>query len=439
MKKRIVTLVLLASMCVGMLAGCGKKAGSAKTEFSNGGKVLNIYAWNEEFKGFFDKYYASKIPAGVTVNWVINASDNGLYQQKLDEALSNQKKAKADDKVDIFLAEADYIIKYADSDATLDVTKIGVTNFSNMYDYTVKAASDAAGVVKGVSFQCCPSALIYRRSIAKDVLGTDDPAKVQEALNNWTKFENVAATAKQKGYYMTASFAETYRVFSNNCTTAWVNSKNELVFDKQINDWIAQTDKFIANGYTLTAGIWDGEKTDQMFKTGKTMCFCGPAWYFNFCMTNAQDPENGCPGDWAIVQGPQAHFWGGTWMLAAAGTDNADLVADIMNAFTNDTDTVTKLVANEGQYPNNKAVAQKFANDASYSNAFLGGQNDIAIFAGMTDSIKWENHTQYDQLLNEGLQNKLQEFYKGSVDKTKAMENFYDYVTDTYPTIVIKK
>ncbi len=33
------------------------------------GKVLNIYAWNEEFKGFFEKYYT--VPEGVTVNWII--------------------------------------------------------------------------------------------------------------------------------------------------------------------------------------------------------------------------------------------------------------------------------------------------------------------------------------------------------------------------------
>ncbi|MEE3454789.1 MAG: extracellular solute-binding protein, partial [Succiniclasticum sp.] len=284
------------------------------------GKVLKFYAWNEEFKGFFEKYYT--LPEGVTVEWVINPSDGGVYQQKLDDALMNGE------QVDMFLAEADYIQKYADSEFTQDITAMGVTDFSNAYEYTVKAASDANGVVKGVSFQCCPSALIYRRSIAKDVLGTDDPAEVQAALDSWEKFEAVAADAKAKGYYMTASFAETYRPFSNNCTSPWVDEENNLQYDAQIEAWIAQTEKFIENGYTLTAGIWDEEKNVQMFADGKTMCFFGPAWYFNFCMGNAQDPEKGCPGDWAICEGPAAHFWGGTWLMAPAGTENADIVAD---------------------------------------------------------------------------------------------------------------
>ena len=323
--KKIIALVL-ALVMVFALCACG--GSSAKS-----GKVLNIYAWNEEFKGFFEKYY--KVPDGVTVNWVITPSDNGAYQQKLDEALMNQSKAKADEKVDMFLAEADYILKYVNSDATQDITKIGVTDFSNTYAYTVQAASDPNGVVKGVSFQCCPSALIYRRSIAQDVLGVSEPDEVQAKLDSWDKFEAVAADAKAKGYYMTASFAETFRVFSNNCSSPWVDSGNNLQFDPQINAWIEQTDKFISNGYTLTAGIWDQEKNDQMFKSGKTMCFFGPAWYFNFCMGNAQDPDNGCSGDWAICEGPAAHFWGGTWLLAPTGTDNAELVADIMNTFIN--------------------------------------------------------------------------------------------------------
>ena len=405
-------------------------------------KVFNIYAWNEEFKGFFEKYYT--VPEGVTVNWIITPSDNGAYQQKLDEALRNQDGAAADDKIDMFLAEADYILKYVDADATQDIQALGVTDFSNAYGYTVQAASDADGVVKGVSFQCCPSALIYRRSIAKDVLGTDDPAEVQALLDSWDKFNAVAADAKAKGYYMTASFAETYRPFSNNCTMPWVDEEGTLQFDPQIEAWIAQTEDFINNGYTLTAGIWDDEKNVQMFADGKTMCFFGPAWYFNFCMGNAMDPDKGCSGDWAICEGPAAHFWGGTWLLAPAGTDNPTMLADIMNTFINDEEVCTALVANEAalvaneaQFSNNQAVNAKFAEDPDYGSEFLGGQNDVAVFAGMADNIVWENHTIYDQLLNEGLQNNLREYFQGTVDKETALNNFYNYVEETYPAIVI--
>ncbi len=406
---------------------------AAAAEESSEGKVFNIYAWNEEFKGFFEKYY--QVPDGVTVNWIITPSDNGAYQQKLDEALLNQANAADDDKVDMFLAEADYILKYAGSEATQDITALGVSDFSNTYKYTVQAASDNNGVVKGVSFQCCPSALIYRRSIAEDVLGVSEPDEVQAKLDSWDKFNAVAKDAKDKGYYMTASFAETYRVFSNNCTMPWVDADNNLQFDPQIEAWIAQTEDFINNDYTLTAGIWDDEKNAQMFADGKTMCFFGPAWYFNFCMGNAQDPDKGCSGDWAICEGPAAHFWGGTWLMAPAGTDNPTMLADVMNTFINDEEVCSALVANEAQFSNNQKVNAKFAEDESYGNEFLGGQNDVAVFSAMTDNIVWQYHTIYDQLLNEGLQNQLQQYFKGSVDKDTALKNFYNYINETYPAI----
>ena len=425
--------ILLAALMLMSVVGCAKKAEEAAPEKAQG-KVFNIYAWNEEFKGFFEKYY--KVPEGVTVNWIINPSDNGVYQQKLDEALKNQANAKDDDKIDLFLAEADYIGKYVNSGYTMDVTSFGFKNASTQYEYTIKAASDDKGVCKGVSFQCCPAAVIYRKSIAKDVLGTDDPAEVQKAIDTWEKFDAVAAKAKEKGYYMTASFAETFRAFSNNCTMPWVDANNNLQFDPQITAWMDQTENYIKNGYTLTAGVWDTEKTNQMFKDGKTMCFFGPAWYYNFCMNNAMDPEKGCVGDWCIVKGPQAYFWGGTWLLAATGSDNTEMLKDIFETFTVNEDVCTKLVQNENQFPNNTKIVDKFAKDSSYGNtAILDGQNDIAVFAELAKDIKWENHTNYDQLLNEGLQNKLQEFYNGSVDKETAMKNFYNYVKEVYANI----
>ena len=449
MKKALA--LLLALVMVLSLAACGSgdttpatkdetpdvenpQTGEETPEAAEEGKVFNIYAWNEEFKGFFEKYY--EVPEGVTVNWIINPSNDGVYQDKLDEALLNQENASADEKVDLFLAEADYILKYTNSEYTQDITALGVTDFSNAYEYTVQAASDASGVVKGVSFQCCPAALIYRRSIAEDVLGTSDPAEVQELLSDWDKFNAVAATAKEKGYYMTASESATYRVFSNNTTSPWVDDAGNLQIDSAIQTWMDQAKTFTENGYTQTCDIWSDECTAQMFGDGKTMCYFGPAWYFNFSMGNAQDAEKGCYGDWAICQGPQAHFWGGTWLLAATGSDNPTMIADIMNTFINDEEVCSALVENEAQFSNNQAVNAKYAEDPSFGNEFLGGQNDVAVFVELAKNIKFENQTIYDQLLNEGLQGFWREYCDGTVTEEEALSNFYKYINEKYPEIV---
>ena len=130
----------------------GTDAPVTEPTFGEQGKVFNIYAWNEEFKGFFEKYFAGTkpinsdavenegaepiyfdkapgIPDGITVNWILNPSDGGVYQDKLDEALLNQANTAADDKIDMFLAEADYILKYVDADATMDISKLGLKHW----------------------------------------------------------------------------------------------------------------------------------------------------------------------------------------------------------------------------------------------------------------------------------------------------------------------
>ena len=427
--KKALSLILALTMVLALCA-CGQSAATKTT--ASEGKVFNIYAWNEEFKGFFEKYYT--VPEGVTVNWIITPSDGGAYQEKLDQALQAQATASNDDKIDLFLAEADYIQKYTDSDFTQDVKPLGVTDFSNAYAYTVQTASDANGTVKGVSFQCCPAALIYRRSIAKDVLGTDDPAEVQAALSDWSKFNDVAAQAKDKGYYMTASESATYRVFSNNVASPWVDENNNLQIDDAIKTWMTQAKEFSDKGYTQTCDIWSDECTAQMFKDGKTMCYFGPAWYYNFSMGNAQDAEKGCFGDWAICEGPQAHFWGGTWLLAPVGTDNSAMVADIMNTFINNEDVCTKLVKNEMQFSNNQKVNEACAADGG--NDFLGGQNDTEIFCELAKNIVFENHTIYDQVINEDLQKTWREYCDGDVTEDAAMANFYALVSEAYPSIM---
>lgn len=455
MKKGLLSVAALLATVVGTaaLTSCGpKKPDSWKVD--NTGKVINIRAWNDEFKRFFEKYVSdekvdSKTPAGepnpsapktyhldgLPVNWSIVPSENAQYQDSLDQQLLLQADAAPEDKIDMILAEADYILKYAGSDTTQDVKALGVTDMSNTYNYTVQAASDANGNVKGVSFQCCPSALIYNRVVARDVLGTDDPVEVQKHVSSWAKFDETAAKMKAKNYFMTASVDDSYRVFSNNATTPWVNEKGEVAIPQSSKDWMEQAKKYAKNGYTEICGVWDAAKNANIAAdANKAFCCFGPAWYYNFCMGNSK------AGDWAICEGPQAHFWGGTWLLAAAGSDNTDAVAKIMNAFINDQQVCENLIKNEGQFTNNQKANAKVA--AEYDrdgkgNTFLGGQNDTKLYLELAKNIKFLNPTNYDQICNESLQQYYREFLNGDVTEEKAIENFYKSLKTKYEELIV--
>lgn len=471
MKKRILAAVLASASILGAVAGCSSNAtssagssttDSSKTENSSNagnsdkftlkegeGKTLNIAVWNEEFKNYFDKYIKAKMPEGVTVNFKITENKDNAYQNKLDEDLPKNEAASADDKIDMFLFEADYALKYVNSEYTLDVKSLGLTDedLSGMYQYTkdVATTQDGSKVLKGVSWQATPGLYAYRRSIAKDVLGTDDPAKVQEALADWTKFDEVAAKAADKGYKMLSGYDDAYRTFSNNVSAPWVNDNKEIIVDDNIMKWVDQTKTYTDKGYNNKTSLWSDAWAADQGPDGKVFGFFYSTWGINFTLAGNSlavkekdggklEVGNGGYGDWAVCYGPQAYFWGGTWMAAAKGTDNAALVGDVLKAFCCDKDFGVQFTKDTQDYYNNEAAMKELAS-SDFKSAFLGGQNHIALFVETAPKIDMSKISVYDQGLNETFQAKCKEYFDGTVDKDTALKNFYEAAIVKYPEL----
>src|SRR5699024_9771496 len=122
------------------------------------GKVLNIWGWNDEFKGLFERYFVDEglLPDDVEVKFTLVPNDDNAYQNALDEALLGQANAPDDEKIDLFLVEADYALKYVDSDYTIDILNdVGLKqeDIQGQYKYTQEIVTDGDGVIKGSSWQ----------------------------------------------------------------------------------------------------------------------------------------------------------------------------------------------------------------------------------------------------------------------------------------------
>lgn len=462
MKKKLISSLLAVSMVVTMLAGCGgnKAADTAgdttatnsdATQADNGeaasteeGKVVNIYCWNDEFKSRYETYAADIAEQhGVSVNFVIVANENNAYQNNLDAALLAQETAAADDKVDVFLIEADYASKYTKSEFALDVVgDIGLTadDLADQYQYT-KDIVTVDGVQKGTTWQATPGLFAYRRSIAKEVLGTDDPVEVQSYLSDWTKFDEVATKMKDAGYFMLSGYDDSFRTFSNNVSAPWVNG-NQIVIDENITKWIEQTKNYTDNGYNNKTTLWAPEWSADQGPDGKVFGFFYSTWGINFTLLGnsladaegAQEVGNGIYGDYAVCEGPQPYYWGGTWICAAKGTDNIPFIKDMMYRLTCDAETMKKITMDTQDYTNNVTAMKEIA-ESDYASDFLGGQNHIALFAEAAGKIDMSNISDYDQGLNESIQQAMHEYFEGKVDYETALENFYTSAIEKYPEL----
>lgn len=442
-KKALAMLLALTMVCA-MFTACGKsKSASSSAVATTGGKVFRIYCWNTEFQDRFNEFYASKIPSDVKVEWVINPNEGGVYQTKLDEALLKQKDAAADDKIDLFLIEADYALKYVGTDYTLDVNNdIGLTDadLKEQYQYT-KDIVTYDGKLKGVSWQSCPMGYMYRRSVAKQVLGTDDPTEVQEMLSDWTKFDTMATKMKEAGYWMLSGYDDDFRVFANAKSNPWVKD-GKIQIDDQIKAWIDQTKKYTDAGYNNKASLWSAESNAEMGKDGKVFGYFGPAWFMDFTLmphamadeNGAKEVGNGSFGDWAMVKGPQGSFWGGTWICGANGTDNVDIVKDLMKTMTCDKDTLLKITDKFGDFTNSVAAMTELG-DSDYGYAFLGGQNHIKVLLASAQDIKISAASAYDQTMTEKIQSAMKDYYDGNATLDQAWDTFYSTVIGMHPEL----
>ncbi|MBQ2803330.1 MAG: carbohydrate ABC transporter substrate-binding protein [Lachnospiraceae bacterium] len=447
MKKKVLGALLVTSMLASMLAGCGDTAasGSSKGGVSNGGKVLNIYCWNEEFKTRVTDHYKNYTEVDattgkigdVTVKWNITPSDDNAYQNNLDATLLKQDGAAADDKIDMFLIEADYALKYVDTDYSVAVKDLGITEaeIANQYKYTQDIVTDSNGVLKGLSWQGCPGVLFYNREVAKEVLGTDDPAEVQEYVKDWNTFVATAETMAAAGYNMTSSVMDTYRVYSNNVTSKWVDSNNKINIDANLMKWVEDSKKMVDAGQTGTHELWGDDWSKGFYPEGKVFCYFGPAWLVNFSMAADVEGSVGYNGDWGAAVGPQGFFWGGTWICAANGTDNADEIKDIMKELTTNEEVMTGIVKADDDFVNNKPAMEAMAADTSYSSTILGGQNPLAMYCEGAGSIDLSNLSKYDQTCNEEFQNAMKNYFDGNATLDEAKDLFYKAVVEKHPEL----
>lgn len=200
---------------------------------------------------------------------------------------------------------------------------------------------------------------------------------------------------------------------------------------------------YTEKGYNNKTTLWAPEWSADQGPAGKVFGFFYSTWGIDFTLlgnslADANGPKevgNGIFGDYAVCEGPQAYYWGGTWICAAAGTDNVPFIRDLMLRLTCDAATMKQITLDTADYTNNMAAMEEIAADPTYGSAFLGGQNHIALYAEAAKKIDMSNICDYDQGLNESIQQCMHEYFEGVVDLETAYENFYSAAEIKYPEL----
>lgn len=454
--RRIESAALAAITAAGLLTGCGASAGisgehTGGTEAAvqeDNGTVLNIQCWNDEIRELFEKYYpgyervddtTGKL-GDVTVKFIVTSTEDNAYRTNLDTALAGNASAAPEDKVDLFLTDADSVQNDTRTDGfAMKLSELGITedDLSDQYSYIREAASDTDGELRGAAWEACAGGLIYNREIAQSVLGTDDPEEVQEAVKDWDSFAETAEKLRKAGYQITATANDTYRAYAANKAKAWVSEDGMLQIDDSLKEWAESAKALVDAKETGTAAIWSEDWSAGFYEETPVFAYFGPLWFVTSSMCEGEDGSVADNGGWAMTEGPQGFSWGGTWICAAEGTDNPTLVKEVILTLTANAE-VQKEMASAGISVNNSSVMNELADDDTIGVDALGGQNPFRVLSANAETITASKRSVYDAGCDEAFRSAMKTYFDGNATYEEAVESFQKNIAEKYPELSVE-
>lgn len=436
-------------------AGGDAASEAAGGDENNGGdeatgdkEVINLYAFTDEVPGMVQKYIDTHADFGAkySLNSTIIATTDGAYQPALDQALA----AGGADAPDMYAAEAAFVLKYTQGDAAqyaATYSELGIDVDAKLAEadiaqYTVDIGS-RDGELVGLGYQATGGAFIYRRSIAKDAFGTDDPAEISKIIGggsgNWDKFWEAADTLKGKGYGIVSGDGDIWHAIENSSDQGWIVD-GKLTIDPKREELLDVSKKLHDNDYYNDTTDWqDAWFADMKGEGAKGIFgFFGPAWLINYTLApncGGSAVGEGTYGDWAICEPPVGFFWGGTWVLANKDSAKKEAVGQIIEWITLDSseDGLQYMWANgtytEGGTKDCVASGTVMAKSNGELD-FLGGQNMFDVFVPANAYAKGTNLTQYDETINTKWRDQVRQYAAGEKDRDTAIADFKQDVAD---------
>jgi len=412
-------------------------------------KIINIWCYGDDVPKAIEKFKELHPDFGyeIKTNDLINVCES--YQVMLDDGLA----AGGSDAPDIYSVESAYANKYTQGEKyqyAADYKDLGIDvdtllKEASIPKYSIDVGTNPEGKLVGLGYQSTGSAFIYRRSIAKDVWGTDDPSIIKDIIGpGWDKYFLAAADLKAKGYGICSSADDLWLAVANNSAQGWVVD-GKLVIDPKREEFLDLAMKLKKNDYSNNSRAWLDDWYEDIKGEGKKQVFgfLGPAWFLNYIITSNSGGETvgeGTYGDWAICEPPVASFWGGTWVLANKGTKAKDGVGEIIKWITLDTsDTGFQyLLANDklGLGTKETVASVTVMKKSDGKSDFLGGQNLFEVYIPAAEKANGKNATEYDDAINLYWLNQVQEYTEGKKSREQAITDFKQLVADNLDVII---
>ena len=365
--KKVVSVLLVSAMTLSM-AACGDTASTSdnaaagtetkgSTANASSDEKLVVWTLSNDLIDFGKRFQEQ---TGVEVDTVV--IEPADYPTKVQTALLAGEK-----EPDIIVGEPKMLEDFFDAGFFEDLNQApyNAQDYADqIVDYVWQVGQDDDGIQRAISYQITPAGIYYRRDIAKEVFGTDDPDEVGKLFKDYPTILETAQTLKDAGYRIFSSDAE-MNVFSGD--SAWVVDGTlnvdqsridymDLCVDLYQNDLTAYASQWSTPWYQAMAGevpiltadiqsnaddsvnVWDADQFAEATKgldTTTVFAFGLPSWG----VLTMRDNVGETSGLWGVCSGPAAGFDGGTYIGISSQSERKDTAWEFVKFCTLNEDT----------------------------------------------------------------------------------------------------
>lgn len=461
----LVLLSLLLGACTPAASTPAANAPAAAAPAAAGKTVLNVWSFTNEINTMAIAYEGQH--PDVDIKYTMISMTNGEYQTKLKAALGTA------DAPDVIALEAAFVKSYVESDMLADLgVLLPDAEAARTYQFVTDVGS-YDGVTKAYAYQATPGALFYRRSLATEYFGTDDPAAIQELLGDMDKYVAAAEIVKEKSggnTYMVASSGDFQNPYFANRAQPWVVD-GTLVVDPMVEAWIATAKLFRDNGLEAQAQQWqegwfagmNDSLVDANGNAKQVFSYFLPTWGLPYVLApNAKsaDGSSDTSGDWGVITGPLPYQWGGTWLGIVDGSKKFDIALDFIRFATLDeanlknwatgvyTNAFLKAIdpavapdqmQAAGDFVSSQNVVEEIIPlfDDSELSAFLAGQNSYAGFAAAAPTVNAKLMQGSDDAIQRALNDPVNQYLNGELTIDQLWSTWKDSVRNEFPDLIV--
>jgi len=356
---------------------------------------------------------------------------------------------------DVIVLDSSFVKKFVDSNMLLDLSDLNpLADNLKTYTNTIEMGTNFdTGEIRAYTYQNTPGAVFYRRSLAEEYFGTDDPEEIQVLMSDMDKFIGMAKIVKEKSdgkTFMVTSYEELSDAFLANREQPWFVD-DTLVIDPIVYNYFDIAREFRGNGYDVGAGQWsegwfegmNDTLTDADGDPVQIFCYFIPTWGLpEVLMTNAPDTA----GDWACCPGPLPYQVGGTWLGVMDDAQNPEMGKEFIKFCAMNEENLTnwatgvytneyllaidpncgELKQDDGDFVSSKLVVDKIteAFDDSIMSDFLGGQNYYDAFSKAAENCSADMVREYDDEIQDLLLEAIEKYASGELARFEAIDLF---------------